>query len=236
MPPVWSKFEEIDNVTKSIVTGWSRQQETKLNLNIPTSVVALYMIYYYLREIFHIGPTCDYFKEYGIMMKLTKLKTCVSLVSEQPNGYWQAAYGTNEILINNIYSKYIYMWTLKMHKMSTNTNYEDEHPFVYIGFQECGDDGYDLIRKYCSNGYTKVLGHNETAIRYGTGFTANDKVLVVLNTQTMEVTMRINEDYQLKSITLFKDNGQRKVNLAIFMNGPNVEIELIKFHRERILN
>ena len=236
MPPVWSKNDEIDNVTKTIVIGWSRQEQTKLNINIPTSLVGIYMIYYYLREVFDIGPTHDYFKEYGIIMKLTKFKKYVSLVSQKKNAYWQAAFGTNEILINNMHCKYIYIWTFKIHQMSTNINYEHEHPFVYIGFRECKDDGYDLIPKYCSNGYTKVLGHSETAIRYGKGFGVNDSVSVVLNTQTMKVRIRINGDYQLKSMTLFEENKHTKVNLAIFMNGPNVEIELIKFDRERILN
>ena len=237
MPPVWSKIEEIDNVTKSIVTGWCRQQQTKFNIvNIPTSLIGVCMVFYYLREVFDIGPECDYFKEYGMTMKLTKFKRCVSLVSKEKNYYWQAAYGTNEILINNVDSKYIYIWKLKMHKMSRNTNYEHEHPFVYIGFNECTKDGYDKIRKYCSNGYTKVWGYNEKDTRYGKGFGVNDNVSVLLNTQTMEVRMRINEDEQSESITLFKENKQTKVKLSIFMNGPNVEIELIKFDRERISN
>lgn len=230
MPVVWS---QIDNVTKNIVNGWLRIQQHNLNINVPTSLNGLCIEFYCIKEMFHIKTDFDYFQEFGITMNLSKHKRYVSLVTFKKNCYWQCVYGINQILLNNIYCKYIYSWILKIHKLNTNSTYKQEHPFIYIGLSK-GTYGYDSTKKYCSNGSIKAFGYLQKATKYGQGFGENDEVSVLLNSWTTELFLTVNGCRQKQSFKLHTDKKERKVKLGILMNGPNIEIELIKFDCKKI--
>ena len=225
MPPVLSK---IDNVTKDIVNGWIRKQQQQLNTIIPTALNGICINYYFEDEMFNVNENQIMLKKMGINMQLSSNKKYISLTCTKKHR-WQVIYGCNEILLNNVYCRYNYIWTMKIHK--ANDTVDD--PSIIIGFTEVPFVESDFTYKYSNNGCLYRIAYPQTVTKYGQGFGTNDEVSVSLNTKTMQVRFQVNGCDQGHLLKLYQGNQERKVRLELAIAGPNIEIELVRFHRDK---
>ena len=225
----------VDNITKNIVNGFIRNQKNILNINIPITLVSIFILYYYSSEIWVCDSNIEYWNR-----KLSVNKRCISITSSNITNKVryvavacydspQIIYGINSIILNNQYCKYKYYWTIKIH--TAQTVYELWPCYMMIGFAET-DIGRDLTYKYCSDGNISTV-NRQHSIKFARKFGEKDMITVCLNTYTMQLQFNVNK-YKGASYILYEEMRQRIVRLQLIIFAPNVEIELINFDRHKI--
>lgn len=233
-------LSRIDDPTKHTVYGWIRNQQSMINLVIPTILYQICLLYYFIDEIF----VCDAASHKYMSRCLFNKDRGVSIIDSQPisrvRKIWpQIIYGMNEIMFNNEYFRYIYEWKIKIHQIQCVYQYWPV--IVKIGFEikDNNNKFTDLTYGYCNDGelcITHTQGFKDRKM-YGHGFGSGDTVSVSLNSHTkhMKVGVNITSNTLDQGIAckIFEKNENVKIRLKIIISGPNTELEIIKFSRKK---
>lgn len=225
----WQKNSQIDDITKSTVTGWIRREEKTINLwlIIPTMIYYLITLFVYNDEMFDQQCT---------KIQLSTNKKCIKL---KKGSFSNTGYGLNLICVNKD-CIFKYKWDIKITKNKiTRKQNLIGLPFIFIGLSSdyIPDTKYnklDLIQyKYSSDGEIFVNGQDIPWKKYGQKFGYNDIVSVLLDMSRMTVHFAVNgKDQPIAYKNIDKQSYRnKKLRLTIKMNDPYMSVEIHKFVR-----
>ena len=209
MPPVWSKLQTVDNVTRYTVNGWIRDvcqiYEIK---DIPRLINSICILYYHNDEIWKLcsHPTGEYYQ-------ISADKKEVELFQYESH----SIYGINHIFLDpNNTNKF--KWDIEI----CNATYLQNHSWMntdgIISVGLTSDANHCFL--YESDG-TKIdmdqtRHYDATACQvtmYGDEFGQNDIISIHLNLQTQKISFSLNqvdqgvaysiEQFNIKYLQLF---------------------------------
>lgn len=170
------RLKNVDDRTKNIVFGYSRLSQTECNLNVPTMIQYLFMVYYWINE---------YFTDHGECITLDK-NNIIATASDSNHYTFNTVYGNNVICIDDKSVKK-YKWKVRMNKISLRSR------TIYFGIDSSDNkfiDGSFINTKLTNRRYFAIGsdGYCHTWFK-----ATKARSLYIEQTDTIEIILEIKD-------------------------------------------